>query len=147
MVALSEEGARHPVPISRELPQGVAALAYRVAEVGEALVLVGAVARIVPADVVEELVACGQLDLAEALVGLHASRQFDRVAVRIEATTAARLEARDATALAERANVRGEATERAARELIARCDVDVVPLCPPLLATVHVACGLTLLSG
>ena len=61
------------------------AVAHRAAEVGKVAVLVPAVNGVVPTDEVEQLVARGELDLAQPLVRLDARRELDLVAVRIEA--------------------------------------------------------------
>src|SRR5207253_10714754 len=102
-------------------------------EVREILVLVRAVTRIVPADIVEELVAGGELHLAQALVRLDASGELDLVAVRVIAPAAARVETDDPATLAQRPDLLRESTERATRELVARGDIHVAPLRPPLL--------------
>ena len=134
MIALSEEGARHPVPIPRERSQRVTALADGASQVGEALVFVGAVARIVPADVVKDLVTRRELDLTESLVRFDTGRELDLVPVRVVAAAPASVEADDAATLSDGADIRGESAERAARELVARRHVHVAPLRPPPLA-------------
>src|SRR5438067_1766868 len=133
VVALSEEGPRHPVAISGKSPQRVTALAHRLAQVRELLIFVGTVSGFVPADVMEELVTCGELDLGETLIGFDAGGELDLVAVGVEAAACASVETDDAAPFAEPAHVRGKAAQRATREIVTGRHIDVAPLRPPSL--------------
>src|SRR6266850_523106 len=110
VVALFEEGAGHPAVVPREPRQEFPAVADGAPQVREVLILVGPVARLVPADVVKELVTRGELDL---------------VTVVVVAAPVARLRAEDPAPLAERADIVREPRQRAPRQLVPRGHVHI----------------------
>ena len=131
VVALAQEGLRHPALVSREGVKQFPALAHGAAQVGEALVLVRSVAGVVPADVVEELMTRRKLDLTEPFVRLDTRRELDLVPVAVEAASAAGVRPDDPAAGGERPHVLGKAAQRTLDELLARCHIDVAALLPP----------------
>src|SRR6266850_1453135 len=131
MVALFEEGAGHPAVVPREPRQEFPAVADGAPQVRKVLILIGPVARLVPADVVKELVTRGELDLMQALVGLDSSGELDLVTVVVVAAPVARLRAEDPAPLAERADIVGEPRQRAPRQLVPRGHVHIRLARPP----------------
>src|SRR5438132_12756320 len=95
------------------------------AQARETTVLVGAIPRMVPADEVKKLVARREPHLSQALVGFHAGRQPDLIAIRPVPAAATRVVAIKRTTSAEGANLGGEACEGALDEPRPRCDVAI----------------------
>src|SRR5947207_7307040 len=100
----------------------------------EAAVLLGAIPRVVPADEVEQLVACGEPHLAQALVRLNAGRKPDLVSIRPVPAPAASVVPKERTARAKPAHLGGEALERAIDEERSGRDVEIGLGAPELLA-------------
>src|SRR5207237_5119366 len=90
--------------------------------------------RVIPADEVEELVACRQAHLSKALVCLDACCKPDLVAVGPVPAPAARVVAKERTARAECTDLRWEFLERAIDEQRSRSDVQIGLCAPELLA-------------
>ena len=134
VIALAQERALHPIPIPRKPVERVAALPHRSSQVRKAPILIRAVPGVVPADVVEELVAARELDLPQPLVRLDARGELDLVAVGVEAAAVARVRPDDAAPPAERAHVLRKAGKRTLDELGPRCDVDEEMRTPPAAA-------------
>ena len=138
MRALAQEGSGHPRRVARERIEKPPALEHRAPQVGKPLVLIRAVARVVPADEVEQLVARGQLDLAQALVGLDPRRQLDLVAIGVEPAAIPRVGADDRAAAPERLDVIRKIREGALDEQRPGCDIhEDVPLPPGLAQPMH----------
>src|SRR2546427_1597964 len=79
----------------------------------------------VQADEVKKLVARREPHLSQALVGFHAGRQPDLIAIRPVPAAATRVVAIERTACAEGADLGGEACEGAFDEPRPRCDVEI----------------------
>ncbi len=100
-------------------------VADRAAEVREASVLVLPVHRVVPADEVEELVARGELDLAQSLICLDSRRELDLIAVGIEPAAVSGVGPDDPATPAQRPHVLGKPAQRALDQDVSGRHIDV----------------------
>src|SRR2546425_1428569 len=134
VVALPQERAGHPIAIARERVDQRAALGDDASQACEAAALVGAVAGMVPAHEVEELVACRETHLPQALVRLDPRGEPDLVAVGPEAAAAPRVVAVERAARAERPHLGREPLEGALDEPWPGRDIQIGTTQPEALA-------------
>ena len=113
---------------------GGSAFLHGAAKGHKTAVLVRTVARVVPADEVEELVACREPDLAKAFVRLDARRQPDLISVRPISAPTARVVAIERTPVTEALDLLGKAGERVPDEEWARRHIQIGVRAPELIA-------------